>query len=117
MIFENSSQDGAHELDRWHYLSSGEIIQEGPGFASEQSQSQFMPAGKVTKIEHDTLDATTTFDSIVSDGLPAVLKGLNIGSCVERWDLDYLSKQLGEDRKVYEVTGQSRGARSSVAKG
>lgn len=116
LVFEITSQDDAQELDGWRFSNSGEIVQVCPGFASEQNQSQATPVAEVTQIKHVTLDAAITFENIVNDGLPVVLKGLSIGACVERWTLDYLSKQLGEDRKVCEVTNQDGGPRSSMAK-
>lgn len=57
-------------------------------------------AAEVKNIKVVTLNAETKFEKIVHDGLPVVLKGLNIGPCVDRWTLNYLSKQLGGDRKV-----------------
>jgi len=37
---------------------------------------------------------------LVKDGKPAVLEGLDLGSCVSRWELGYLAGKVGQDRKV-----------------
>lgn len=102
MSFECTNRDLSKEvISGWHFSNSKGIVQVRSEFASEPSQRQPMQAPDTKEIKHVTLDgATANFERIVSDGLPVVLKGLNIGPCVGRWTLGYVSEQLGEDRKV-----------------
>lgn len=87
----------------WHFSNSGEIVQIAgrSAITSEQEdQHQTKQAVEITSVKHVTLNSTVTFENVVSNGVPVVLKRLSLGPCIERWTLDHLSKQLGEDRKV-----------------
>jgi tRNA wybutosine-synthesizing protein 4 len=46
------------------------------------------------------LETADDFVKIVRHGRPVVLEGLNLGSCVSAWTLDYLIDKVGADRKV-----------------
>lgn len=46
------------------------------------------------------LESANDFLKVVRDGQPVVLEGLDLGSCVSAWTLDYLVDKVGADRKV-----------------
>lgn len=100
MGFGETIDHPPQKLNGWQFLGSGEITQVRSETIRNRSQCPPTHAAEVKCIRHVTLDGTTTFENVVSDGLPVVLKGLHIGPCTHRWTLDYISKQLGEDRKV-----------------
>lgn len=91
-------------------------MQVRPECTSDSTRNQTSQAPEIKQIKHVALGgAATAFEHIVSDGLPVILKGLDIGPCVERWTLGYVSEQLGEDRKVGDHVWPRNGdARSSM---
>jgi tRNA wybutosine-synthesizing protein 4 len=65
--------------------------------------SQHHDSGKpavITPIPRLKLETADDFLGIVRKGRPVVLEGLDLGSCVSTWTLDYLVDKIGVDRKV-----------------
>ncbi|KAK4043620.1 hypothetical protein C8A01DRAFT_12935 [Parachaetomium inaequale] len=54
----------------------------------------------ITPIHKVKLETADDFRKIVRDGRPVILEGLDLGSCVSAWTLDYLVDKVGADRKV-----------------
>jgi tRNA wybutosine-synthesizing protein 4 len=54
----------------------------------------------ITPIPRVKLGTAEDFLRIVREGRPVVLEGLDLGSCVSAWTLDYLVDKVGADRKV-----------------
>ncbi|KAK3293322.1 uncharacterized protein B0H64DRAFT_210325 [Chaetomium fimeti] len=55
---------------------------------------------QITAIPRLKLETADDFIKIVRDGKPAVLEGLDLGSCVSAWTLDCLVNKVGADRKI-----------------
>lgn len=55
---------------------------------------------EVSSVPRITLGSDHSFESIVSAGAPVVIEGLDLGSCVDTWNMDYLVNRLGEKLKV-----------------
>jgi len=52
------------------------------------------------KITRKVIASAEDFQAIMSKGRPVILEGLDIGQCTALWDLPYLKKTVGEERKV-----------------
>lgn len=46
------------------------------------------------------VNAEQDFDSLLTSRQPAIIEGLDIGSCTRLWTLDYLEDRIGADRPV-----------------
>lgn len=40
------------------------------------------------------------FQQVIANGKPVILEGSDLGHCTERWTKEYLTKAVGEERKV-----------------
>ncbi|RPB19569.1 LCM-domain-containing protein [Terfezia boudieri ATCC MYA-4762] len=40
------------------------------------------------------------FAALIANGEPAILEGIRFGTCVEKWNWEYLKKRVGEDRQI-----------------
>ena len=58
------------------------------------------PQRETKAIPRVTLSSAEDFARILQDGQPAILTGLNIGTCVSAWNLDYIVDKVGADHKV-----------------
>ncbi|KAI9679481.1 MAG: tRNA methyltransferase ppm2 [Caeruleum heppii] len=59
---------------------------------SEQSYVSPIPRVHIT--------SQADFDTLVRQGQPVILEGLNIGPCTEKWDFEYLKERIGAERPV-----------------
>ncbi|KAL2265589.1 hypothetical protein VTJ83DRAFT_6689 [Remersonia thermophila] len=57
-------------------------------------------SAEMTPIPRVKLDSADDFERILRADRPVVIEGLNLGSCVSAWTLDYLVDKVGADRKV-----------------
>jgi tRNA wybutosine-synthesizing protein 4 len=57
-------------------------------------------APQITSIPCVPLQSADEFEAILRRGHPAVFSGLDLGSCVASWSLDYIVEKVGADRKV-----------------
>lgn len=82
----------------WEYSHTSEIIQTLPGrLLVAQDSTQRTELRSVPRVR---LESERAFDEVVALGQPVILEDLDIGSCTRKWSLDYLSKQIGGERKV-----------------
>jgi tRNA wybutosine-synthesizing protein 4 len=95
----------APDAPRWMHEKTIDIV---PGKPSPAATTQHHEPGKpavITPIPRLKLETADDFLEIVRKGRPVVLEGLNLGSCVSAWTLDYLVDKVGADRKVRYQTG------------
>lgn len=82
----------------WEYSHTSEIIQ-APTDRLHIAQDSAQRTG-LRSVSRVRLESERAFDEVVALGQPAILEGLDIGSCTRDWSLDYLSRQIGAERKV-----------------
>ncbi|KAL1842599.1 hypothetical protein VTJ49DRAFT_4779 [Mycothermus thermophilus] len=90
---------------RWVHQKTIDIVP-GQGRSSlptTAAKATLVDGGKsvrITSIPRVRLDSADDFERILRTGRPVVLEGLDLGSCVPAWTLDYLVEKVGADRKV-----------------
>lgn len=57
---------------------------------------------EVRAVPRTTLSVGDSFEEIIALDQPVILEGLDIGPCTTKWSLDYITRQIGEERKVRE---------------
>ncbi|KAK4120771.1 LCM-domain-containing protein [Parathielavia appendiculata] len=85
---------------RWVYAKTVDIV---PANLSPVVPPKLHEHGKpasITAIPRLKLETAADFLQIIQKGLPVVLEGLDLGSCVSAWTLNYLVDKIGADRKV-----------------
>ena len=55
---------------------------------------------KISKVPRCRVETARQFDRKILESRPFVLEGLNLGACTDKWTLDILRTEVGEDRKV-----------------
>lgn len=91
--------NGVQDLPAFRLSHSGEIVQARSQTVHEVEENSDNPLD-IAQIPRVRLDSQEDFEKIIAAGLPAILVGLDMGSCVDKWSLDYVVDRLGEDRKV-----------------
>ena len=61
-------------------------------------KSEVTPTG--TNVNRTTISTTADLDSILEASKPLILTGMNLGSCTNKWTLEYLASKVGGDRSV-----------------
>jgi tRNA wybutosine-synthesizing protein 4 len=85
---------------RWSHKKTIDIV---PGQSNSSAATKAQPSdgpARVTPIPRLKLETANDFLNIVRKGGPVVLEGLDLGSCVSAWTLDYLVDKVGKDRRV-----------------
>ncbi|KAK0635117.1 hypothetical protein B0T17DRAFT_586727 [Bombardia bombarda] len=84
----------------WSHVKTLEIVSGG----REVSQPVGLEAGsqkvEIKPILRTKLESQEDFARLLHEGKPAILEGLDLGSCVADWNLKYLVEKVGKDRKV-----------------
>lgn len=57
-------------------------------------------ATSVKEIPRVRITSEEDFAALMAKGEPAILDGLEFGSCVEKWNWEYLKDQVGRDRQI-----------------
>lgn len=83
----------------WELSCSGEIVQM-PSERVQEAQNYHDRAAEVKSVRRIRLHSKESFEKITADGRPVILEGLDLGPCLTKWNLDYLVKQIGSNRKV-----------------
>jgi tRNA wybutosine-synthesizing protein 4 len=87
----------------WAHEKTIDII---PGERSVPFRQRPAPNGQsneqvsISSIPRVKLQTANDFTELLRRGEPAVIEGLDLGSCVSNWTLDYLVDKVGHDRKV-----------------
>lgn len=90
----------------WEFSHTGEIVQTSPNsLHATQEDSQ---RAEVRSIPRVKLESGDSFENILASDQPVILEGLDIGPCTSKWSLDYLTRQIGEERKVREASPTQR---------
>jgi tRNA wybutosine-synthesizing protein 4 len=55
---------------------------------------------QITPIPRVRLETENDFERILREGRPVVIEGLDLGSCVSAWTLEYMVEKVGAARKV-----------------
>lgn len=82
----------------WEFSHTGEIVHMPPDslhVAREGSHS-----AEIRPVRRVKLDSGHSFEKLLALDQPAILEGLDLGPCTTKWSLDYLTRQIGKDRKV-----------------
>jgi tRNA wybutosine-synthesizing protein 4 len=86
-------RDSVTHLSTRQPLSQQKVHRTGEGLTDTLSR----PPCQITRVKITSQDQ---FSSILLSKKPVILEGLDIGSCVQKWNLDYLLDAVGTDRKV-----------------
>ncbi|KXX75497.1 tRNA wybutosine-synthesizing protein 4 [Madurella mycetomatis] len=94
-----------HEVCRspgshWVYDKSIDLIPGEPSPSANTEPQNGAASVHITPIIRLKLETEDDFLNVVRDGRPAVLEGLDLGSCVSAWTAKYLVDKVGSDRKV-----------------
>lgn len=89
-------------LDTWKFLQMVEMFAPGSLKTHVGRSSISNGEGKVAlvNIQRTRLSSTVDFSTIVSLAKPAILEGLELGSCTKTWTSTYLKDCIGRDNKV-----------------
>ncbi|KAK3304463.1 methyltransferase-like protein [Chaetomium strumarium] len=85
---------------RWVHEKTIDVI---PGQRSSPAAAKAETSNgtaRITTIPRLELETADDFLKVVRKGRPVVIEGLDLGSCVSAWTLDYLADKVGKDRKV-----------------
>jgi len=95
---------GTEKVEEWH-------VREGPSSTTPSQMTNIpqRPLGTASQLPSKTISdmvqrrrvqSAAQFDDIRRKAEPVIIEGLNIGDCCQKWDPEYLRKQVGEDRPV-----------------
>lgn len=89
----------------WKILEEGEELEKRrrrQTIAFEEKGVIVPRAGmsQVTDIKRITIKTREDFEGVRDAAEPVILEGLDIGSCVKKWDPEYLKEKVGQDHKV-----------------
>jgi len=88
---------GAGELS-WEYWQTAEISpSEDSGY---QDPVGLLKETKMTPIRRMLLESRDQLSQVLEEGTPVVFEGLTLGSCVAKWDAEYLTNTVGRGHKV-----------------
>lgn len=97
-ILATGEQENAPLTPRWVHEKTIDIIpNQRSQPASRVAQVTGQPAQIIPRVKVNTAEE---FAKLVQKGRPVVLEGLDLGSCVPNWTLNYLVDKVGADRKV-----------------
>lgn len=85
-------------LGGWEFSHTGEIVQMPP--RNLQVVEEGPQRTEIRPIPRVNLDSEKSFEKFLAMDQPVILEGLDIGPCTRKWSLDYLTRQIGEERKV-----------------
>lgn len=88
---------------RWVYDKSIDLIPGEPSPSSNAKPQNGVASVHITPIIRLKLETEDDFLSVLHDGRPAVLEGLDLGSCVSVWTTKYLVEKVGRNRKVQKL--------------
>ncbi|PSR79145.1 methyltransferase-like protein [Coniella lustricola] len=91
----------------WEFSQSGELVQTSQGNVQQMDNNSNQPV-EIRAVQRTSIDSRESFAKIMEQGLPVILEGLDLGSCLSKWTLDYLTKAIGETRKVVVHEAQSK---------
>jgi tRNA wybutosine-synthesizing protein 4 len=95
-----SFSDNPVDALKMQYLQTVEILPGDRSNGALGEETQGLSAPEITSIPQVTIQSAADFEGILRNGQPVVLKGLSLGPCVGRWDLNYISDKAGPERKV-----------------
>jgi tRNA wybutosine-synthesizing protein 4 len=84
-----------------------QTVETAPGVANGNTagtESQGVAGPKITSISRVLLHSAEEFEKILGSGQPAILRDLDLGSCVANWGLDYIVEKVGAERKVCRIS-------------
>jgi tRNA wybutosine-synthesizing protein 4 len=59
-----------------------------------------LPSHQVRSIPRTQIRSGKELEDVISKGKPVIIEKLNLGQCTEKWNLDYLTSQIGPTEKV-----------------
>lgn len=82
----------------WEYAHSGKIAQKKNSGTQVNTINESPEPPTIKVIPRVKVESKEVFEKLLRNGSPAILEGLDIGSCCSAWSLEHLTKQI--DRKV-----------------
>ncbi|KAM0352848.1 hypothetical protein ACHAPU_001730 [Fusarium lateritium] len=58
------------------------------------------PDASITTIRRVQLQSRSDFEELIQNRKPVIIQGLDFGSCIEKWNPEYVAQCVGETRKV-----------------
>lgn len=85
------------------YQQTVEILPDNTSNGTSGTETKGLPAPTITAIPKIALSSAAEFEAILRKAQPVVLKSLDLGPCVKRWNLDYLAEKAAPERKVCDL--------------
>ena len=96
------------ESDDWTLVQSEKKVNketEYPGISKNKSEQISHDLKHVSKM---SLESAHSFAEMVKSSHPIILEQIDLGSCVQKWNRDYLEHKIGRDRQVVVHEATSR---------
>jgi len=104
--FSNQLGSGDGDQQSWEYWRTTEVTP-GDDDPHREPNSLPSPAPTVVPIRRMRLESRDQFLQVIEEGKPVVLEGLTLGSCVARWNAEYLTNTVGHGHRVGTQPGSS----------
>lgn len=98
--FCNAADEDGGTSRCYKYLRTLEMSPEVQTPTMKDSESSKLSKPKITTIPRVGLQSAEEFEKILRKAQPVVLTGLELGSCLGQWTLDYIVDRVGSERKV-----------------
>lgn len=101
-IYVIDPDEEPEEPHSWAYLETKQekLPEESHKPAPESSTNGTHNQPNITTVPRVKLESSADFEKLVRASQPAVIEGLNLGPCVEKWTPEYLVDSVGADRMV-----------------
>lgn len=84
----------------YQYLTTLEVRTEAKANGAWPSLPTSAEIHEPVVVRRRKITSTGEFSSIMIAGQPAIIEGLNLGSCTESWTDEYLLEKIGKDRSI-----------------
>lgn len=89
------------------YLESPKIL--GKSQDTDVAQHAGKKGPTIVQIPRVKLSSNEHFQSLLQDGKPVVIEGLDIGECLHKWTPAYMVDQVGKEKQVSLLSGSPNG--------
>ncbi|KAK4164974.1 tRNA wybutosine-synthesizing protein 4 [Cladorrhinum sp. PSN259] len=84
----------------WVHQKTIDIIAGERSFMAQKQPANGDVRAQIKSIERIKLKTKDDFVKIVRTGRPVIVEGLDLGSCVSSWSLEYIAEKVGKESKV-----------------
>lgn len=81
----------------WAYLQTNSPISKPTPKAQGDVVQTAPPLVQVCRLK---INSSDEFQTVLRAGSPAIIEGLNLGTCIKEWTPEGLKEKIGGDRKV-----------------